>query len=533
MTDEDSGQITQEELEQLFDIIEDDPEAVSDRLEGISSIVGLEVAPALNAIGLLVDVSTDLRDEEGLKRAIAWADELRERDLSPPAETRLHYRIANAHSQIRKLSWESDDPWVWDDARLEEEILHFRKALNPEGAEAVPKFEEAQIYTNLGNVLSEVGRVIEAIDAWDTALDRKPGFPPARGQIGIELVSYSQAHHDPGHQALFLRMAYDELEAALEGDIHPEMVRRFESYHRLIENVLTPEALETEPDLYEFSPGESEREEAYREWCLENRLFLNPLNDLGAYPIAARDVLHLPSVTDGDDGRIISCVGLYNHMKQEFVSARYLLYRGIHREEPHFSDRDVTLINTLDYPSHAFSVENVKAAYRISYSIFDKIGFFLNHYFDRGIADHLVSFRTVWESSPHSGTLTPLFDGRENWALRGLYWLSKDLQYKSGMYAEDSLEPGAEELSDVRNALEHRYLKLHSSLWGGESDDSLAKSLKRDVFEDKAVEMMGRVRASLIYLALAIRQEERWKAEEADDPVIPVHLGEWEDEWKR
>ncbi|MDX5595492.1 LA2681 family HEPN domain-containing protein [Pseudovibrio sp. SPO723] len=39
----------------------------------------------------------------------------------------------------------------------------------------------------------------------------------------------------------------------------------------------------------------------------------------------------------------------------------------------HFSDKDVALYNTLDYPSYALAVEKARLAYRMEYSLFDKI----------------------------------------------------------------------------------------------------------------------------------------------------------------
>lgn len=173
--------ITQGEMEQLFKTITDDPQTVADRLNGITSIEGIHTTSALNLIGLLVDASGDIGDTDGLTRALDLSRELGERDLSPGDRTRLNYRIANAYSQRRKLAWQNHDPWVWEDERLEQEILHFRRALTTEGFDAVEPHEQAQIYTNLGNAFSEVGRIIEAIDCWQTALQCTPGFAPARG----------------------------------------------------------------------------------------------------------------------------------------------------------------------------------------------------------------------------------------------------------------------------------------------------------------------------------------------------------------
>jgi hypothetical protein len=43
-----------------------------------------------------------------------------------------------------------------------------------------------------------------------------------------------------------------------------------------------------------------------------------------------------------------SLVGFFNQIKQEYVSARWSLYGGTHSSSrAHFSDRDVTLTNTL------------------------------------------------------------------------------------------------------------------------------------------------------------------------------------------
>ena len=54
-------------------------------------------------------------------------------------------------------------------------------------------------------------------------------------------------------------------------------------------------------DIDNFSLGDSEQEIQYRQWCLTNKLFLNPFNDLGIIPIAAQDVFSVPSIVTGID----------------------------------------------------------------------------------------------------------------------------------------------------------------------------------------------------------------------------------------
>ncbi len=131
----------------------------------------------------------------------------------------------------------------------------------------------------------------------------------------------------------------------------------------------------------------------------------------------------------------------------------------------------------------------------------------------------------------------------ENWPLRGLFWLSKDL-YEDKPGFRDFIEPEAKELHSIRNHLEHRYLKLHDGIWIDESKkredakfgliDSLAFSLCREGFEAKTLKLIKLIRTALLYLALAINiEEQKRKKQRGNYKIIPaMPLDVWEDEWK-
>jgi hypothetical protein len=84
----------------------------------------------------------------------------------------------------------------------------------------------------------------------------------------------------------------------------------------------------------------------------------------------------------------------FNIMKQEYVSARWMLYEGSMSDETHSSGRGVLLYNTLDYQSHGLAVERIKSAFRSAYSLFDKIAQVVNHYWRPPISDR-VTIRTA------------------------------------------------------------------------------------------------------------------------------------------
>ncbi len=293
--------------------------------------------------------------------------------------------------------------------------------------------------------------------------------------------------------------------------------------------------------MHKFSLGKSKKEIAYRKWCLNNKLFINPLNDLGPYPIAATDVLHTPSITVKiDEGPYYE--GYFNQLKQEFVSARYLYYEGINSYRPHFSDKDVFLYNTLDYPAYSLALEKIKIAFRINYSIFDKIAYFLNDYLNLSIPERKVNFKTLWYNSRQEDKgLRQEFKQSKNWPLRGLFWLSKDLYDKKRPGFREAIEPDAQEISEIRNHIEHKYFKLHSELMFVPAElaplglaDPLAYSMFYLDFEEKTLRLMKIVRASIIYLSTAIYLEEKRRENEGpkEKKWIMPSLDLFEDDWK-
>jgi hypothetical protein len=232
-------------------------------------------------------------------------------------------------------------------------------------------------------------------------------------------------------------------------------------------------------------------------------------------------------------------IGFFNQLKQEFVSARWLYFEAIHTTAPHISDRDVLLYNTLDYPAFGLSVEKVKISFRMAYSLLDKIAYFLNRYLKLNIAETQVSFRGIWREK-RGGPIRSQFDASENWPLRGLYWLSKDF-FESAF--QEVIEPDARALNELRNHLEHKYVKVHGILVprpevdDGRPDplfDTFAHSVSREDLERRTLRVLKLARSALIYLSLGMHHEERRRraAAKPGARTAPMHLDTWEDEWK-
>jgi tetratricopeptide (TPR) repeat protein len=505
--------------------------------------VGEDMQEAIQRLAILIDTSFDRGTEEGLRHALELAEIIDQREVSDSHLSYFHYCFSNAWSNLYQLKTVGqEEDWGWEQPYLEKQIFHLRRASASLPVRPSKEFA-CSLHTNVANAFDSIGRVVEAIEYWQMALKYEPMFGMALGNLGIGLYWYAYHLYDQGHVDALLKSGHVHLAKAVDCDIHSSAKERFKKKLRQIESYFVKGLDSISIKLDGFDLGSTQEEIKYRKWCLKQRLFLNPLNDIGPYPISGRDILTQPPLVVGlDEGPYYP--GFYNQMKQEFASARFLLFEGMHTTEPHYSDTGVHLYNTMDYPCYGLSTEKVRIAFRMAYSILDKVAFFLNHYLSLGVKERRVSFKTIWyKKGDRDRGLREFFANRRNQPLRGLFWLSKDLSEDREGF-RDALEPDAQELSTIRNHLEHRYLKLHEDSWLGPDErdnplfrgmtDSMAKSLYMAAFEKKALKLLTLARSALIYLSLGVYTEERSREEaRGDDAVkVPMFLDMYEDQWK-
>jgi hypothetical protein len=421
-------------------------------------------------------------------------------------------------------------------AECQEQILELRRAVRHDAFAGMPVLRQCQILTDLANQLNKIGRFIDAVETYDRALRLNSRFGMARGNRGIALSHYAHALYDDGQRAFMLATGHQSLKAAVANDAYYEglgYAPAQEVFRERAKQIESRVNLNGAAKLRRkrYHTGRNPAEQHYRNWCLRNRLFINPLNDLGSMPIAAQDVLTLPSLTVSiaEGAYVPGVIGFFNQMKQEFVSARFLYYEGSKSKRSHFSDRRVLLYNTLDYPAYSFATEKMRAAFRVAYSLFDKISYFTNHYLQLGHDPNRVSFRGVWyeaKGKPPRPILASLAS-RQNWPLRGLFWLSKDL-FEDEFTAVT--EPDAQSLNELRNHLEHKYLQLHQEI-GEFVLRAFGQSVYEGDFADTTLRLLKLVRASMIYLSLSVCHEEQARQKKSGPRKAPsMPLSPWDDQ---
>jgi len=492
---------------------------------------------AIQLIGKIQDFSYERKFKDGMDHALTLAGSIKDRNFLKFNSALLNYTIANIWFDRYKLLNPGKSAWKWDCEDYDKTIIHYRKGLRDLDDLAFTKKHEkelfCQINTNLANLLSHLGREIEAIEYWKNCLLINKDFGMAEGNLGHGYLIYAKIFYDPGHRAVFLKNSYKLLKKSLEKEITEEAYNGFNSLIQFFESNYKNSFLNDDVNYDDWKLGESKEEIEYRKWCLSKNLFLNSLNDLGNCSIAARDVLHLPDIIMKIDKKPFHH-GLFNVIKQEYISARYLLFEArkhAQRGEVHFADKDNKMVETLDYSFHSIGIEKKKLAFRMAYSIFDKIAYFMNEYFKLGITHKKVKFRTIWYNKiKKENGIREEFDNYENWPLRGLFWLSKDL-FEGNDEFKNCLEPDAKELNDIRNHLEHKYLKVH--MFGTHdsppfSSDDLSYSISRDGLYEKTLKLLKLSRAAIMYLSFSVHREEQIRKKDIDTskiaPIVTTEL---------
>ena len=483
-----------------------------------------------------IDSASDTGDEEALrelgKECEDWLDGATGED-----RVFLLYYQANTYGAI--VTSKAADPAKlchWEQPDAVQNVLLLRRAISEPSFRTIDRILACQIRTNLANRLSALGRPVAANEQWLKVLATEPRFAKALASRAQAIAFYATTLYDKGHEVCLLAAARTLFDAALSRDALWESGDRDSFASNLtgqrdkLQAHLVDVAYDEDFDFNQFPLGATEEERSYRRWCSQERLFLNPLNDQFTDSVAATDVLHLPDHTYKID-EPPRFPTYYNLLKQEYISARYRLYHAIHQHDPDFIMREVLMLDSGEGQALGHYSEDLKSAFRSTYSLFDKVGLFLNDYFEVGLTPVDVNFRKVW-SRKASGNVTelrPTFRDRRNWPLRGMYFLSKDLYDKD--FLEVS-EPDAADLAGLRHQAEHRFLSLQESEDGPSTDTHRLISITG--FEERTLRLLKMAREALIYLSLAMHCEESLRAEASQDnagtrgSLVPSPVGSFQ-----
>lgn len=385
---------------------------------------------AYTVSGLFIDIGARLNDEELIKEGITliqkYLTELTSKqEIAPIA----YYNLANGFYCLFGLKRGKNPSYgYFEDTEINQAKEFFRKAL--EQRIDKPQFE-SQIYVNLGNCYDEVGRAVEAQDCYTEALKLNPEHGMALGNKGQGLFFYAALSGE--HQGTILKEAYTLLSQAIKREITQDAHTTFVDYMRRIElQVKDKQFFDQSFDDY---PGykiqaESELDKFLTGFCLERKLYLNICNFCQRCDAAIGDTAIIRKmIAKPNDYSFLVLSSYLNHIKQEYITARFLLvlsqYKGMNLD---FVDKNVKLLNSLDYTRHNVYIQLIKEAFQSFYNLLDKIACFINDYLKLGVGKNNVNFRRIWYSDWEKRAVRESIKNKRNPALNALFDIHRDLE---------------------------------------------------------------------------------------------------------
>ena len=262
---------------------------------------------------------------------------------------------------------------------------------------------------------------------------------------------------------------------------------------------------------------------------------LNSYNDINPHSLISQDdSLYFNAVfspkQDPEFGyRIFS---LLNEIKQEYVSARFMLYQYFTNSGTiHFSDKSVRLSDNADYSNYSYHIEVAKSSFRALYSLLDKIAYALNEYLGLGVSGMNVSFKDIWYSDKKKRTLRKEITNQETaHSLAGLLFIRNDIYGGDECYLQDEKTL---RLKAVRNAMEHRAIIVTDD--GAFDDSGVTLKISRTDFEETAMTLIHTVRQAIFCFVNTVNHieyDKKMSIKKADQLVIPQPVSTMEDKDK-
>lgn len=395
-------------------------------------------------------------------------------------EAHYHYTLGNCFQAI--YGHQKSD---WFSTEVGKSVISYRKALhavqkiNPPTNNSL--YLQGCIETNLGNCLSSQGRVFCCIPFWDSAYRCTKNPISLISKAKNELFIASSVY-DEGHSEQHYLTAYQLIQLGLENleKLHPEQKVAYSKDSDLIRFKAWYEehfSLDTSSNSKTYKMDtDSRKHRDYLKWSAENRLFINDLNDISISERDWQDILTLPPIT----GTINDTLSLYEELmyhgsfdeiKNDYCYARYLVFvaKDIPNDQSSLFNDTYPHVDDMAYTITNLKSSHYKSAFRTLYSLFDKIAYFIHRFFDLGsIGDKVewsVSHKSIFRGVNDEKSQKVKLKDSDNCFIHALSYILKDVSEVKNVNENTKgasywLDPDVKAFSEIRNAIEHRSLKI-------------------------------------------------------------------------
>lgn len=424
------------------------------------------------------------------------------------------YFLGNLYSCKSKIVQEKSYTWKWG-LFPENKVLalnYYRQIFNNFG-EDFNGFYDVQV--NMANELNGFCRIVEANRLLNFDYTKAIGdswyIAPLNRAKNLRYISHYL--NDSGHSDYYNYMAYGllcDLKNNIDNIDYPQIKNHLANDADLNNFIIQCDKVKSQFKPFNVlysDDGYSQDERNYRRWCLDNVLFLNPMNDITKEWVAAQDILQFPNYrVKANEGPFFSAA--FSDIKRRYCRARHLAFEGFLNLCPKYEQQDLYLTDTLDYVDYSASTENLKIALRLCYSILDSLMLLMIQYF-KSKPFKEAYFRPRFIKDNFNDIKNPFIDA--------LYWISCDLFDNSNISDWKAPNPTSADLKILRDNMEHNWVRIVefddivNNTWNNEHD--YAKVITRESLEKYTMEMFHYTRDALLYFTFAVKHNEKIREE--------------------
>lgn len=493
----------------LYTILDNDPLRAIEEARALSpcGLMKQEDVDEINAC-ILIDGGLELREASLICEGIEL---LRKIKLSGHFSTTLDYNLANGLSSLAKCSpwgphWHNSTADIRRDARI-----HYEVTTNSD----ISPIVKGKALTNQGNLLSQSYRWVEAYEAYRAALQQDPTNAVASsGAVNSLLWA---ADNGFGSRDILKSVAahyYKHTKSNID-----QLEKHAGSNAKKIVDSL-PETLEAEIEW----PLDLSKSDEYTRFVANNDLALSMTIE-GLDPDLNRwDSLLIKSISEKlHTGHGVPAIfAMFNILKADFLSARWLIYTATHTQPPEsglYSD-------TLDYATYGINQSLLTLGMRSAIDILDRIAVATSDYLNLPGSPTSIYFWKRWHKTTNKGKelITPLEwlpEIREeinkgNTALIALAEIAEDIAEGGYLASKRAL----------RHTLTHRFVVLHDIGSQPSRENPFVDHYNSTDFEKQTIATLRLVRSALIYFIQMIYIREARLKKDTDltcSLEVPAH----------
>lgn len=358
-----------------------------------------------------------------------------------------------------------------------------------------------QVLTNLGNNLNHMGRIVEALQYFDTVLQYSPDFPQALASKADGLRYMVQVTRSNPSISLVAEM-YNLYNKINLSQVYDKKVKqnvklwRENLFKILISRDVNISDLERE---FQLNQEEFENHSTELKYYLNNFLALSEHSLYCKCNGAKFDDLSVGySGMQTNNNKLFNIELLLNRIKSEFSLARSLYHNYL----VSWSEDNVHYERFQREFLYGLHNEKLRTSFRLCFGIFDKIAEGICYLLDLHVGEReSILFESFWRNQKASKDRWERINSFQNIHLTALYSIACDLNTKEGEFGF---------YKEWRNHIEHGLFSIMGSSQFKLPNDlhkRFSKYSEKENFEKKTLHLLQLTRAAIFSFVFCARQE--------------------------